>query len=208
MKKEHIKNIALSKIKPFARNPRKNDKAVDYVCDSEIFRFIIGYRKKYLIGNRGNVISLCSGKPKFRKLKKHTHGYLQIVLNHSDYHYVHRLVGKHFIENQKNKPEINHINGIKTDNRVENLQWVTRSENNKHAFATGLRKYSELSEIGKIGGAKRRKKIRKLSDNQIIFIRNLWKKRTNTSRQIANMFAVSKGCIDGIIYNVSFRNLL
>ncbi len=53
--------------------------------------------------------------------------------------YVHRLLALAFIPNPENKPEVNHKNGVKTDNSLDNLEWMTKSENELHAFRTGLK---------------------------------------------------------------------
>lgn len=63
---------------------------------------------------------------------------------------VHRLIGVTFIPNPNNKRCINHKNGIKHDNNVNNLEWCTHSENLKHAHSTGLKKPQQLGKSGRL----------------------------------------------------------
>lgn len=93
---------------------------------------------------------------------------------------VHRLVAQMFIPNLYEKPQVNHINGIKTDNRVENLEWVTISENIKHSYNIGLR-----SKKGE------KHHLSKLNDNSVRKIKEMCKLGKNQT-EIAKVFNVGQ----------------
>lgn len=95
----------------------------------------------YLLTKEGNIISFHGGTPKLVSPNTMKSGYARVSLYLSSGRKdvkVHRLVAEHFIPNPDNKPFINHRNGVKTDNSVNNLEWVTAKENTLHAWKKGL----------------------------------------------------------------------
>ena len=91
------------------------------------------FDKNYMVSNKGKIKS----KNKILKGSKHDNGYLYVTLNKKQYT-IHRLVAKLFLINEQNKKYINHIDGDKTNNCVDNLEWCTASENMIHAFKNNL----------------------------------------------------------------------
>jgi hypothetical protein len=103
----------------------------------------------YSVTPDGDVISNMRKLPIILYPNKDRLGYLGITMTNQSgkrkRYGIHRLVAQAYIPNPENKPQINHINGIKTDNRVSNLEWCTQRENNIHALRTGLRNNRRLS---------------------------------------------------------------
>ena len=123
----------------------------------EELRDIRGYENLYQVSNTGKIKSLAKKiisnrrggmvyvniREKILKQKKYPSGYFYIDLGQRrefKHFYVARLVAMAFIDNPNNKPQVNHKNGIKSNNCSNNLEWVTASQNSQHAYDIGLNK--------------------------------------------------------------------
>ena len=127
--------------------------------EEEEWKDIEGYEGLYQVSNTGKIKSLDRVFPikiKGRVLKTFNSavtkngGYPTVTLSvHGKKRkiMVHRAVAIAFLGESKNKPQVNHINGKKYDNKVENLEWVTPSENHIHAFEYGLRQSKEVAAV-------------------------------------------------------------
>ena len=119
----------------------------------EIWRDIKGYEGLYQVSNCGRVRSSYKGG-RILKPNLSFYGYWRVQLwrgGKGRSIYVHRLVAQAFIPNPDGKPQINHINGIKTDNRVENLEWCTNMENQLHASKTDLKSTVKILQLDRNG---------------------------------------------------------
>lgn len=163
----------------------------------DIYKFIpvIGYEGLYEINALGII-----------KAVKKEHKLIETSIQHTGYYHVmlrkdrilkafrfHRLVAKHFIPNPENKPEVNHIDGDKSNNKASNLEWCTPSENMRHAFKTGLRSHK---------GEKA--PTAKLTNNEANLIRKIYAKGGIKQVDLGKYFGVSQTRISAIVLNQSF----
>lgn len=131
---------------------------------------------------------------------------------------IHRLVAMTFIPNSENKPEVNHKDGDKTNNRIENLEWCTRRENFDHAVANGLQPglfrvgyrnmWNELCESGERDRLKgSRIGTSKLTEQQVKEIRAKHKPRIYTRQMLADEYGVKETCIKDVLCRRSWKHI-
>lgn len=112
----------------------------------EEWKDVEGYKGTYQVSNEGRVRSLRTNKV-LKPMIWHGYAYVNFTINNVVNHKsIHRLVAEAWIPNPENKPQIDHINTVKTDNRVENLRWVTALENASNPITATRRLTNHLDE--------------------------------------------------------------
>lgn len=173
----------------------------------EEFRDIEGYEGLYQVSNLGRVKSLSRIKTNIYGIKypikerilkhvTHTEGYLSVALcinGKPTTKLVHRLVGQAFLLKDIEKAFINHKNGIKIDNRLDNLEWCTTKENNQHSHDLNLSKKGVDHPNSK------------LLEKDIFEIRNKLKHLSQT--EVSEIYGVSQTLISKIKRNKIWKHL-
>lgn len=153
----------------------------------ETWKDILGYEGFYKISSIGRVYICRTNKIKASHSRN---TYLSVLLSKNAItknFTIHRLVAVAFLPNPLNKAQVNHINGIKTDNRVENLEWSTSLENIRHSIENNLKNVAVGSRC----------RAAKLNDSDVIKIRSI---AENFSRdQIGRMFGVTGSTVRRIV---------
>ena len=171
----------------------------------EVWKDIPNYEGLYQVSNLGNIKSLSFGAKNHKLsnivtlLKKtpSNMGYYKVELyknGKSKMYYVHRLVAMTFIPNPENKPQVNHIDGDKSNNSVSNLEWATSKENLHHAVNTGLRSATPM--LGRRGSQNPTSKIfyqYDLNGNYIATHCGI----SETARQLGIKPSVISACLSG-----------
>ena len=167
---------------------------------NEIWRDIKDYEGLYQVSNMGRVKSFHNGKELVMKITFDRCGYAHVVLVKNGVrktHRVHILVAKAFIENTENKPEVNHKDGNKWNCRVDNLEWVTKSENQQHAVKTGLQKSGVDSPKAKF------------TEDQVREIRRICilDDKEFGINALARKYDVRKSVIGNIVHGKTYKNV-
>jgi len=175
---------------------------------SERWRDVIGYEGIYQASNLGRVMRVAGGVQgatagRILKPIKQSDGYLRVALCRDGKRKqvpVHRLVLEGHVGSAPSpKHEGNHKSGVRDDNRVENLEWVTRSENHKHAYRVLAR--DPVCVLGEAHG------LAKLTARKVCQIRELYASGNYTQRELGEMFGVHQVTIGRIVRRETWKHV-
>lgn len=179
----------------------------------EIWKDIPDFEGLYQVSNLGNVKTLerttknkqgtCLRKEKLLNLNISNRGYVNVKLYNTSKNikktiFVHKLVGLCFLNNANQYKEINHIDGNKLNNNINNLEWCSRSHNVKEAYRLNLRKETTYKGEGNITS--------KLKDVDVLKIRDLYNKGISMIK-ISEMYKVVPGTIGFIVKNQTWTHI-
>ena len=178
----------------------------------EIWKDILELNSLYQVSNKGNIrvkkrivnspMIKCGYRiltAKLIKTQDNHKGYKKVTISlngKKNTFMAHRLVAKCFIENPLNKEQVNHKNGIKDDNRVENLEWCTGSENVRHAMKTGLAKNFGTGSYKS-----------KLTDKQVLKIRELYSHGIEINEIVKDIGIVMRSTIMMVIKRKTWKHI-
>jgi hypothetical protein len=195
----------------------KNIHIIPTELNKEVWKDVKGYEGIYKVSNFGRVKSLDREvapnnrvpywrKGKICKQSKSNLGYMTVgftVNNVKVNKYVHRLVAEAFITNVNNYPQINHIDCDKTNNRINNLEWCTNSQNQIHASKNGLNKL-HLHRVA-YSGEKNGRSL--LTKEQVLEIKQKYIPYKYSAKKLAQEYNVSESCITHILNNTSWKEI-
>ena len=172
------------------------------MSNEEIWKDIEGYEGYYQVSNQGRIRSLdrivehpTNGareiNGELRKLKIHQSGYYHLGLTKdgkTKYRLVHRMVAQAFIPNPETKPQVNHIDGVKKNNNVSNLEWATHKENTMHAVKNKLIKT-------------------KLSEKDVLEIRRRYNEGGVATKKLAEEYSVTHWAIYDVVNYINWKHI-
>ena len=188
-----------SKIRNSAKVIRNYSMSLDDL-PGEVWKWIEGFEELYQVSNMGRVKSFCEKIERILSPCPTKKGYYMVHL-HKDGKKknfgIHVLVARAFIPNPENKTTVNHIDGDKTNNRTDNLEWNTQKENQNHAIKTGLLKPGS------------RRKLNKITVEQIREVRQFCIPGDTYYgiAAFARKFGVTDGVISDIVHGKTYKNL-
>ena len=168
----------------------------------EIWRDVVGYEGLYQVSNIGRVKSFYSLGERLLTPSSNKSGYMYVVLTKDGVRKsckVHTLVARAFLPNPENKPVVHHKDSNRSNNRVENLQWVTHQENTAYAVQKG--------SYDKEGGCD--SPFAKLTEEDVRYIRKHYRSRSHEfgSNALARKFGVCKNTILNVVGHITYENV-